>query len=80
MKLHIGVDDALGLIHGIATTSANVHDITQADKPLHGKGECVWGDAGYRGIEKRKEREVSPYSWLFCKPINIDSLIRACLG
>ena len=57
MKVHIGVDDALGLIHSIATTSANVHDITQADKLPHGKEECVWGDAGYRGIEKRKEHQ-----------------------
>ena len=39
MKMHIGVDDALGLIHSIATTSANVHDITQADKLLHGQEE-----------------------------------------
>ncbi len=29
MKLHIGVDDTLGLFHRLATTSANVHDITQ---------------------------------------------------
>ena len=28
MKLHVGVDDTLGLIHDIATTPANAHDIT----------------------------------------------------
>jgi len=28
MKMHIGVDDSLGLIHSISTTPANVHDIT----------------------------------------------------
>src|SRR5690606_37761802 len=28
MKMHIGVDDSLGLIHSIETTSANEHDIT----------------------------------------------------
>ena len=57
MKMHIGVDNTLDLIHSIATTSANVHDITQADKRLHGQEECVWGDAGYRGIEKREEHQ-----------------------
>ncbi len=36
MKMHIGVDDALGLIHSVETTSANEHDITVADKLLHG--------------------------------------------
>ena len=30
MKMHIGVDDALGLIHSVSTTAANAHDITQA--------------------------------------------------
>ena len=68
MKLHIGVDDALGLIHSIATTSANVHDITQADKLLHGKEECVWGDAGYRGIEKREEHQHRNVDWFRACP------------
>ncbi|RLA40791.1 MAG: IS5 family transposase, partial [Gammaproteobacteria bacterium] len=63
MKIHIGVDDTLGLIHSMATTSANVHDITQADKLLHGQEECVWGDAGYRGIEKREEHVHRQVDW-----------------
>lgn len=58
MKMHIGVDDALGLIHSIATTSANVHDITQADKLLHGKEECVWGDAGYRVLKNGRNTNI----------------------
>ncbi len=66
MKLHIGVDDAPGLIHSLATTSANAHDITQADKRLHGKEECVWGDAGYRGIEKREEHQpIACVGWIY---------------
>lgn len=55
MKMHIGVDESLGLIHSIATTAANAHDISQADQLLHGKEKRVWGDAGYTGIEKREE-------------------------
>ena len=50
MKCHIGVDDSLGLIHSLATTAANVHDIVPAGELLHGEEERVWGDAGYLGI------------------------------
>ncbi|MBL4820407.1 MAG: IS5 family transposase [Gammaproteobacteria bacterium] len=63
MKMHIGVDDALGLIHSVTTTSANVHDITQAGQLLHGEEERVWGDAGYVGIEKREEHEERDVDW-----------------
>lgn len=63
MKMHIGVDDALGLIHSITTTPANAHDITQADQLLHGKEKRVWGDAGYIGIEKRPEHEERAVAW-----------------
>lgn len=34
MKMHIGVDDTLGLIHSVDTTAANVHDIVPTDKLL----------------------------------------------
>jgi transposase, IS5 family len=64
MKMHIGVDDAVGLIHSIETTSANEHDITQADKLLHGEEQRVWGDAGYVGIEKREEHAERKVTWL----------------
>lgn len=36
MKMHIGVDETLGVIHSIETTSAEVHDIVPAAKLLHG--------------------------------------------
>ena len=63
MKMHIGVDDGLGLIHSIETTGANEHDITQAEKLLHGDEQRVWGDAGYLGIEKRPEHEGRDVDW-----------------
>jgi IS5 family transposase len=63
MKMHIGVDDALGLIHSVSTTSANVHDITEADRLLHGEEKRVWGDAGYQGINKREEHEDRDVDW-----------------
>lgn len=63
MKMHIGVDDSIGFIHSIATTSANEHDITQADKLLHGDEQRVWGDAGYVGIDKRTEHQDRKVEW-----------------
>ena len=41
MKVHIGVKDVLGLIHGIMTISANYHKLKQADKLLRGMEECI---------------------------------------
>jgi IS5 family transposase len=64
MNIHIRVDETLGLIHSISITSANVNYITQADKLLHGKESCVWGDAGYAGIEKRDKHKEISVDWL----------------
>ena len=63
MKMHIGVDDGLGLIHSIATTAANAHDITQADQLLHGDEKRVWTDSGYVGVEKRAEHTARLVDW-----------------
>lgn len=63
MKVHVGVDDALGLIHSLETTPANTHDLEMADRLLHGDEQRVFGDAGYRGIEKRAEHEDRTVDW-----------------
>ncbi len=55
MKAHIGVDDASGLVHHVECTAANVADVTQVHKLLHGKEEAVYGDSGYTGADKREE-------------------------
>ena len=64
MKMHIGVDDVFGLIHSLKTTSANVHDIVVSGQLLHGKEKRVSGDAGYLGMDKRKEHECREVDWL----------------
>ncbi|WP_444957980.1 IS5 family transposase [Microbulbifer sp. ZKSA002] len=64
MKMHVGVDDVLGVIHSVDTTAANSHDVTATERVLHGEEGRVWGDSGYIGAEKReelKEREVDWY-------------------
>lgn len=53
MKAHIGVDADSGLAHTLTTTAANVGDVVEIDKLLHGKEKVVYGDAGYTGAEKR---------------------------
>ncbi len=55
MKAHIGVDADSGLTHTVITTPANVNDVTQANRLLHGEETEVYGDAGYRGADKRTD-------------------------
>lgn len=57
MKMHIGVDDTLRLIHSIYTTGANAHDITACEHHLHVKERRVLGDSGYLGIQYREEHQ-----------------------
>lgn len=65
MKMHIGVDDTLSLIHSLETTPANTHDLRVVDQLLHGEEKRIFGDSGYRGIgdhlgqKKRKAKHSS---------------------
>ena len=63
MKVHIGVDSETGVVHSMSTTSANVHDVTEAHRLLHGGEKRVWGDAGYQGVGKRDENEGLDVEW-----------------
>jgi IS5 family transposase len=53
MKAHIGVDVESGFVHTVTGTAANVADVLEVDKLLHGKEKTVYADAGYTGAEKR---------------------------
>lgn len=63
MKAHIGVDAESGLVHSVVGTAANVADVTQVDKLLHGDENVVSTDAGYTGVEKRPEHEGRKVIW-----------------
>ena len=77
MKMHIGTDEATGCIHSVESTPANVHDVTCADKLLHGEEQRVWADAGYTGIEKREEHAHRSVDWFVARrPGKIKSLPR----
>jgi IS5 family transposase len=55
MKAHIGVDADSGLVHSVEGTAANVNDVTQAHKLLHGEEADAFADAGYQDAHKRPE-------------------------
>jgi transposase, IS5 family len=55
MKAHIGADAASGLVHSVTGTAANVSDLSQTHRLLHGAEQTAHADAGYTGVEKRPE-------------------------
>jgi transposase, IS5 family len=63
MKAHIGVDADTGLVHSVVGTAANVNDVTQAHKLLHGAETDVYADAGYQGVGKREEVQELDVNW-----------------
>ncbi|MDV7214115.1 IS5 family transposase [Azotobacter beijerinckii] len=63
MKAHIGVDAESGLVHHVVGTAANVADVTQVDKVLHGEENLVGADAAYVGVEKRPEHAGRKVVW-----------------
>ena len=63
MKVHIGVDSQTGVVHSVSTTPANVHDVTETPRLLHGGETRVWGDAGYQGVHKRPENRGLDVEW-----------------
>ncbi len=63
MKAHIGVDMDSGLVYSMTGTAANVSDISETHKLLHGEEEIAFGDAGYTGIEQREEMKGCKATW-----------------
>ena len=55
MKAHVGVDLASGAVHSLTGTAANVADIVETHRLLHGEEKRGLVDAGYTGVEKREE-------------------------
>jgi transposase, IS5 family len=61
MRAHIAVDADLGLVHTVLATTANVNDVTQANRLLHGAEVDAFGDAAYQGAHKRAD--AKPVNW-----------------
>jgi IS5 family transposase len=61
MKLHIGADSRLGLVHSASVTAANVHDSHEVPNLLHGGETHFYGDSAYRGQAQRERlKEIAP--------------------
>lgn len=67
MKAHIAVDAATGLTEKVVTTSANEHDLNQAENLITEPVEFVFADAGYRGAEKRGSLSGRVKDWFIAK-------------
>lgn len=67
MKAHIAVDAASGLTEKVVTTSANEHDLNQAENLITEPVEFVFADAGYRGAEKRESLRGRVKEWFIAK-------------
>ena len=63
MKVHVGVEADMGMVHSMSATAANVHEITEAHNLLHGEERVVWCDAGYQGVHKRAENLGRQVDW-----------------
>lgn len=44
-----------GYVHSVTATAANVHDLDQFAHLVRGDDEVVSADAGYQGVEKRRD-------------------------
>jgi IS5 family transposase len=55
MRCPIGVEATSGLVHSVASTAANAHELNTAADRLHGDERFIYGDAGGIGIVKRDD-------------------------
>ena len=63
MKLHMGVDAQSGLVHSLATTSANMDELSASEQLLHREEVRAWSDAEYGGIEKHEAHGDRKVAW-----------------
>ena len=61
MKAHIGVDAGTGYVHSVTATAANTHDLDELPNLVRDDDQVVYADAGYQGVEKRKEVVEDPH-------------------
>ena len=54
-RIHVGVDAGSGYVHSVEVTAANTSEVTIAAQLIRQDDDVLYGDAGYRGVEKRPE-------------------------
>jgi len=60
-RMHIGADAGSGYIHSVDVTAANAEERAVVPALVREDDEVVYGDAGYCGMEKRKEVKEDPH-------------------
>ena len=55
MKAHIGVDADSGQVHTVVCTAANVNDVTQSARLVHGEETDVFANAGSQRADQQGE-------------------------
>jgi len=68
MKAHISVDADSGLVHTVRGTAANVNDVVEGNRLLHGNETVVFADAGYQGVAKRPDAQADTTWQVAMKP------------
>lgn len=63
MMAHIGMDADSGLFHSLMGMGANVADITDTKRLLHGEANNVFADANYAGVAKRDKLKDTDVTW-----------------
>ena len=63
MKAHIGIEAESGITRTLATSPANIHDVTQAHALLRGEELIAFGDEGYQGVDKREAHLNHAVRW-----------------
>jgi IS5 family transposase len=62
-------------VNHVECTAANVNDVTQVHKLLHGKEDTICGDSGYTGADKREELQgVEAAFWIAEKPSKLRAM------
>ena len=62
MKVHIGADAETGVVHSVATTPANMHDVTEAHRLLHGGEKRELGVEWQVAMRPGRRRQLEPGS------------------
>jgi transposase, IS5 family len=70
MKAHIGVDEATGLTHSIAATSANISDVTMASHLVRDNVKRVYDEGGNLGIWRHLGEEKDSPDFRCCVAAN----------
>ena len=63
MKVHIGADEETGVVHSVAMTSANVHDVTETHRYYTVERRGCGAMRGIRESNKREENRELDVEW-----------------